>query len=237
MMLITFIMGHTITFSNDTVVGVFDAIRHSPKPKTVSPHTSPRLATQQLKFFFCVLRNQMYENVLNWQQQTLHSSGKKEATWLPAFCVMLGFAMVLEEVQRTIYIQADSKSYKGEMSFEQANIEAFNACERIDNRFKLLVGLFQCKYRDRKWDMGSFGRGTPEFNTAAENIFCNQVYRLLLEKRKFHGDVTLSSGTSLNVSSAGDHLSNRENVPLGAENQCRYTSRLVARFLLPFLNL
>lgn len=217
MMLVTFIMGHTLTFSDETVFGVIDAIRHSPKPQIINPHTSPRLATQQLKFFFCVLRNHIYENILNWQQQTLHSSNRKELTWLPAFCVMLGFAMVLEEIQRTIYIQADSKSHKGQMSLDQANTEAFNACERIDNRFKLLIGLFQCKYRDRKWDIGSFGRGTPAFNTIAEHHFCSQVYHLLREKR--------------------DHLLSRRDVPLGPDYQCQYTSRLVARFLLPFLDL
>jgi hypothetical protein len=35
----------------------------------------------------------------------------------------------------------------------------------------------------------------------------------------------------------GEHLLSRKDVPLHQDNQCKYTSRLVARFLLPFLNL
>jgi hypothetical protein len=185
MMMITYIMGHTLTISEDTKFGVLDSIRLSQKPQSIPPHTSPRLATRQLKFFFCVMRNQVYENILNWMQQTLHSSGKKEITWLPAFCVMLGFAMVLEEVQRTIHIQADAKAQKGEMPATEADMEAINACQRIDERFQLLVGLYQCKYRDRRWgENGTFGPSTPEFRTQSEVNFLQPLYMLLQEKRK-----------------------------------------------------
>lgn len=39
------------------------------------------------------------------------------------------------------------------------------------------------------------------------------------------------------IFSTEDHLRSRESVPLGPEFQCKYTTRLVAKFLLPFLNL
>ncbi|KAK5113918.1 hypothetical protein LTR85_010451 [Meristemomyces frigidus] len=187
MMIITYIMGHTLTIEENTAYGVLSAIRHSQKPNHIPQHTSPRLANRQLKFFFCVLRNQVYMNILNWQQQTLHSSKPpKEQTWLPAFCVMLGFAMVLEEVQRTIHIQADAKAQKNEMTTGQAETEAINACARIDERFGLLVGLFQCKYRDRKWSAnGSFGNQTPQLHgEECERNFLSQLHRLLRDKRK-----------------------------------------------------
>ncbi|GAB1731809.1 hypothetical protein NU195Hw_g7249t1 [Hortaea werneckii] len=217
MMLITYIMGHALTIEENTAWGVVSAIRHSPRPDQIPPHTSPKLANRQLKFFFCILRNKVYGDILNWQQQTLHSSGKKEETWLSAFCVMLGFAMVLEEVQRTIYLQADAKAMKGEVPRAQANFEAYNACERIDKRFDLLVGLFQCKYRDKKWSTGSFGRQTPELYYLHQRKFCEKLLGLLWEKK--------------------EHLESRRDVPLSFETQCRFTSRLVARFLLPFLGL
>ena len=93
--------------------------------------------------------------------------------------------MVLEEVQRTIQIQADAEATKGEATWEQANIEASNACERIDDRFKLLIGLFQCKYRDKKWsDNGSFGPQTPSFNDGVANEFLRNVRQLLEENSK-----------------------------------------------------
>ena len=184
MMTITYIMGHTLTIVEETLPSVLDAVRYSAKGQT-QPFISPRLANRQLTFYFAVLRTNIYEKIPKWQQQTLHTSGRKEDTWLLSCCAMLGFAMVLEEVQRTILIQADAKAAKGEMLWDQANTEARNACERIDDRFKLLVGLFQCKYRDKKWnDKGSFGPQTPSFNDVVSHEFLHNVRQLLEDKSK-----------------------------------------------------
>ena len=185
MTIITYIMGHTLTILEDTLPSVLKSVKHSPRGQRL-PHTSPRLANRQLKFFFAVLRTNIYEKILKWQQQTWHTSVKKEPTWLPSFCAMLGFAMVLEEVQRTIQIQADAKAVKNEMPFDHAMSEASNACERIDERFTFLVGLFQCKYRDKKWgDNGSFGPQTPEFKDQPTKDFLRELRQLTEEKRKF----------------------------------------------------
>ncbi|KAK4500068.1 hypothetical protein PRZ48_008254 [Zasmidium cellare] len=218
MLIITYIMGHTLTIVEETLPTVISHVRHSNRPDHCTKYTSPRLANRQLKFFFAVLRNNIYEKILKWQQQTLHTAGKKEETWLQTFCVMLGFAMVLEEVQRLIQIQADASVRKEEMMYDDAQRQAYNACERIDERYKLLIGLFQCKYRDRKWgERGSFGNGTPELKEPAQKDFLRSLRSLVLQRY--------------------DHLKSRENVPFGTETQCLYTTRLTARFLLPFLNL
>ncbi|EME80086.1 uncharacterized protein MYCFIDRAFT_204448 [Pseudocercospora fijiensis CIRAD86] len=220
MMVITWIMGHTLTITEDTLRPVINNVRHSRKPNDyeLQEFTSPRLANRQLKFFFGVLRNQMYEKLLKWLQQTLHTAGKKEQTWLQSFCVILGFAMVLEEIQRTIQCHADALIVRSEATPEQAETQAFNSCKGIDDRFKLLVGLFQCKYRDKKWgEYGSFGNGTPELKEPIAHEFCS-ILRNMVEYKQ-------------------GHLRSRENVPFSLENQCRYTTRLTARFLLPFLDL
>lgn len=184
MLLITYIMGHTLTISEETVPTVIANVRHSHKPNNYNQkYTSPRLANRQLKFFFAVLRNGIYEKLLKWQQQTLHTAGKKDSTWLPAFCVTLGFAMVLEEVQHTLYIQADASVARNDMTREDADQQASNACERIDARFKLLIGLFQCKYRDKKWgDNGSFGPGTPEVRDPASRMFLRELRGTVVER-------------------------------------------------------
>lgn len=180
-------MGHTLTISEDTIPTVIANIRHSRKPSSYDQKfTSPKLANRQLKFFFAVLRNGIYEKLLKWQQQTLHTAGKKDQTWLPAFCVTLGFAMVLEELQHTLFIQADSSVSRGEMTAKDAYTVANNACERTDARFRLLVGLFQCKYRDKKWgDNGSFGPGTPEVKDYDSQVFLAELREMIIERCKW----------------------------------------------------
>lgn len=99
---------------------------------------------------------------------------------------MLTFAMVLEEIQRTLYLQADAKVEKGEMEGPRAETEAKRACERIDERFGMLVGLFQCKFRDRRWgSSGSFGNQTPEIRGRSGHEFCRGVLGLVREKGLF----------------------------------------------------
>ena len=83
-------------------------------------------------------------------------------------------------------IQADAKARKRECSYDGSQQEARNACERIDERFALLVGLFQCKYRDKKWlREGSFGPQTPRLRCPVAHEFCQELRGLLMEKRKF----------------------------------------------------
>ncbi|KAF7185484.1 Satratoxin biosynthesis SC3 cluster transcription factor SAT20 [Pseudocercospora fuligena] len=220
MMVITWIMGHTLTITEDTLRPVINNVRHSRTPNDyeLQDFHSPRLANRQLKFFFGVLRNQIYEKLLKWLQQTLHTAGKKEQTWLQSFCVILGFAMVLEEIQRTLHCHADASIVRNEATPEQAEVQAVNSCKTIDDRFKLLIGLFQCKYRDKKWgEYGSFGNGTPELKEPIARDFCSTLRNLVEYKQ--------------------GHLRSRENVPFSHDNQCLYTTRLTARFLLPFLDL
>lgn len=236
MLIITYIMGHTLTITQETLPMVHSHLRSGYKPTNLATHTSPRLANRQLKFFFHVLRNQIYEDILKWQQATLHTSGGKNTTWLSTFVVMLAFAMVLEEAQRTMQIQADAKWRKRECSYDEAQQEASNACERIDARFALLIGLFQCKYRDKKWVRGgSFGPQTPRLRDPVEHNFCSQLRELLDERRKSNADTIPVS--PLLTKTLEMHLRSRKDVPFSSQTQCQYTTRLVARFLLPFLDL
>lgn len=185
MIIVTYIMGHTLTIPDPYLQEVIDHVKFTPSKPWCS-HTSPRLANRQLKFYFGVLRWQMYDEILKSLQQVLRYSTQKDENWLFSFCAILGLAMVLEEVQRTIWIQADAKIVKNEAPYYLAITEAQNACQRIDDRFDLLVKLFQLKYRDRKWgENGSFGAGTPQFEDREQQIFCADVWSILNEGRKF----------------------------------------------------
>lgn len=184
MMLITYIMGHTITIVEETSDDVLSNILYSDKPGYLPAHTSPRLANRQLKFFFAILRAKIYDKILNWQQQTLHTGRDKDGSWLSSFCATLGLAMVLEEVQLTLQIQAHAKFVKHEMNYDEAMTEASNACKRIDDGFGFIVSLFRSKYRSKKWTVGSFGTQMPSLTEPAQVEFCQQVRELLDEKGK-----------------------------------------------------
>lgn len=94
---------------------------------------------------------------------------------------MLGLAMVLEEIQRTIQIQADAKIQKGEMPQMEAIHEACDACRSIDGRYDLLDRIFRWKYPQKKPELGSFGPGTPKFEDEAEQKFLTRLRRMLEE--------------------------------------------------------
>lgn len=196
MLIVTYIMGHTLTIAEDTLPTVLASVRYTPRQSQPEQHTSPRLANRQLKHYFSSLRHNTYLKVLHRQQQTFHDSKKKEAHWLVSFCAMLGLAMVLEEIQITIQIQADAKWIKGEMPQKAANAEALSHCQRIDGKFEKLVFYFQKKYRDRKWgEDGSFGHGTPNYRTVAESRFLANTYGMLLQRRTYHSPLALKDWT------------------------------------------
>lgn len=185
MIVVTYVMGHTLTIPDPYLQDVIDHVQFTPSKPWCS-HTSPRLANRQLKFYFGVLRCRMYDEILMSLQKVLRCSILTEENWLCAFCAILGLAMGLEEVQRAIWIQADAKIVKNEAPYHSAIMEARNACQRIDDRFDLLIKVFHLKYRHRNWgENGSFGVSTPQFEATEQREFCRGVWSVLNEDRKF----------------------------------------------------
>jgi hypothetical protein len=185
--LLTYLMGHSLTITEDTLDAVIRAVRMSPRPTQhlQSAFTSPRLASRQFKFFFSIMREKQLIDLLNWLQQTLHSSVNKARTWASAFVAILGLAICFEESQRLFWVIADSKLQHNQgTSPGQAHTEAFNACTRLDEHFRLLVALFQFKYRSKQWSTGSFGPGTPHLSDDVSHAFLTELRNLLLEKGK-----------------------------------------------------
>lgn len=191
MLVLTHIMGHTLTFVDDVC------------PRYGRPsqeHTSPKLANRQLKFYFAVLREEIYKDLLRYGQNTLRAN--KDVTWLPMFLVMLGFGMMLEEIQGVLAIQAVGKSSRKKHTWEKAQEEAMRACERIDDRYNLLVSLFQHKYRSERWGTGSFGPGCPDVDSAAVP-FCRELRRQVELKRR-SSELVASADISRTTSQSKD---------------------------------
>ncbi|KAK5710291.1 hypothetical protein LTR17_018997 [Elasticomyces elasticus] len=213
MIILTHIMGRTLTITEHTVSGILDAVTMSPKPVSedvAATHVSPRLANRQLKLLFSYLRRRSFYECLGWLQQTL-CSADGETSWLPGFYSILCFAIVLEETQQSTYIGADFRSREDGVDIEDERRFASEECEQIDSRFRLMVALFRFKYRDYRWD-----NGIPELQDPHAREFVSKIKVLLFEKRLY--------------------LESRRYLALSSRTQCSPTSRLVARFLLPFLH-
>jgi hypothetical protein len=101
---------------------------------------------------------------------------------------MLGFAMVLEEIQHTLYIQAHASASNGNASSTEAEWQCGDLCRRIDERFALLTGVHQAKYRSMKKfkDSGSFGPGTPNLTDDVSRTFVHKVRQLAKSRCKWH---------------------------------------------------
>lgn len=245
MLILTYIMGHTMTIVEDTLPDVLRRVPSQPPScsKEALPwakgykHISPRLTNRQLKFHFCGLRQAIYADLLKDMQIMMASSTPKDETWLPVFCTMLGFAMVLEEVQCSLQIQADALTRDKPGDVEEAQNKARRASESIDENFGLMIQLFQRKYRDRGWvTPGPLANQTPQVQYNAEQNFLQQLRTLVEKRSESFSDDTCLAFFMLTLC-AGQYLEYRSKVKLGHEYQCFYTSRLVSKFLLPFLSL
>jgi hypothetical protein len=186
MLLVTYIMAHVLTIKRSTIEGVMRSMQHAEMPENFQgiKHISPRLANQQFKCHFSRIRAKLCLDLLNKFQAILSkfSGDAKESTWMRSFCLMLGFAMVLEEIQHTLYIQAHASMIK-DPAAEQRFIES---CKRMDERFALLTLIHQTRYRSRErfTEGGSFGPGTPNLQDAASHIFADKVRQLARSRCK-----------------------------------------------------
>lgn len=184
MIIITYVMGHTLTIPVDERDRIVSNLRQRAALNEYHKFTSPRIANMQLKYFFATIRNQMYEKTLQRLDQLLRASRPKGQTWMQSFCIMLGLAMVGEECQRLLHIQADARVRRQEENFFTANETACCACTHIDERFNFLTDLYQCKYRKRGRGEARFEDHLSDLNTSAEREFVDNMQNLVDQKRK-----------------------------------------------------
>jgi len=77
----------------------------------------------------------------------LRTGGDKAKTWMAAFCIIVGLAMVLEECQILLQLRCDARVRRGQIDTAGAERWAIEECRSIDEGFRFLVSLFHCKYR------------------------------------------------------------------------------------------
>ncbi|KAF2200750.1 hypothetical protein GQ43DRAFT_463734 [Delitschia confertaspora ATCC 74209] len=216
LLVVTFIMGHTLTLAEESKHFTLSRMHSYTSPADYIPNfTSSRMTTRQLKYFFQRIHTSILKTLLNKLQQTLKSS-KGCDKWAIAFIIVLGLAMASEEQQKTVHLVMETNAHSGELRVEEARRRAEDACKEIDRQFRFVMMVFRWKYMrkvnpirdaDLEWEGESgFGGGFGGW--------VREVAGLVRENNVF--------------------LSTRQFVDISHDNQIKYTSRLVGRFLLSF---
>jgi hypothetical protein len=217
LIVVTFIMSHTLTIAEETKVATLSRMHSYGGPNSyVENYTSPRMTNRQLKYFFSRLQRSIQANVLNKLQQILKSS-KGCDRWLAAFVAVLGMCMALEDQQKTIHLVMSTKAQTEGIDPRDAQDQADVTCREIDQRIHFVQQIFRWKYNRKCNPMRDADLDWEKevgFGDASSVNFVRQTAQLVKE----------------NI----DFLQQRQAVSISPANQTKYTSRLVAQFLLSF---
>ncbi|KAK3080797.1 hypothetical protein LTS18_013006 [Coniosporium uncinatum] len=209
-----YIMARTATIADEDREATLRQLRSYRGGLYDEGNCSPRMANRQLKYLFLKLETDILTEVLKRLQQILRSS-KGGNKWTSAFVAILGLAMVHEDTQRMVHVHSDSQWKRGHVGQGEAQRRAEEACRTIDERFGFVMTLFRWKY-NRTFNPLRDLEDAKTLGCLGERVggFVKDVHALIMEKH--------------------DYLMLRQHVPIATENPSRYTSRLVARFLLSF---
>ncbi|KAL8855525.1 MAG: hypothetical protein Q9178_007845 [Gyalolechia marmorata] len=143
LVVLTFIMTHSLTFDEDTRDSVYRQLMNPPREK-FGRHTCARLLNKQIKFLLLTLYKDTLKGVLSRVQETLRSSSKK-SLWAPLFASMVILAMTIETLQVTVRCKEETD--KQENMINQDDRTADGAIALMDKRFDMLRRLFHQGYR------------------------------------------------------------------------------------------
>lgn len=217
LVVVTYIMSHTLTIAEETKVATLSRMRsYGGHNSYVDNYTSPRMTNRQLKYFFSRLQRSIQAAVLNKLQQIFKSS-KGCDRWLAAFVAVLGMCMALEDQQKTIHLVMETKARTEGIDQRDAQGQADIANREIDTRMHFIQQIFRWKY-NRKCnplrDAEHAWEKEAGFGDASSVNFVRQVVQLVKDN--------------------SDYLQQRQQVSISPANQTKYTARLVAQFLLSF---
>ncbi|KAI8935748.1 hypothetical protein NX059_007268 [Plenodomus lindquistii] len=217
LIVVTYIMSHTLTIAEESKFGVLSRMHSYAGPHSYSDkYTSPRMTNRQLKYFFCRLQRSIQAAVLNKLQQIFKSS-KGCDKWLAAFVAVLGMCMALEDQQKTVHQVMQTRATTDGLDPRDAQDQADIANREIDARMHFVQQIFRWKYNrkcnpisdpERAWEKEA------GFGDASSANFVRQVVQLVKD----------------NI----DYLQKRQHVSISHINQANYTARLVGQFLLSF---
>ncbi|KAL9633462.1 MAG: hypothetical protein Q9204_003383 [Flavoplaca sp. TL-2023a] len=143
LVLLTFIMTHSLTIVEDTKEFVYKQLRNKPK-NPFGNHTCARLLNKQIKYLLSTLHEDVLRDVLNRVQDTLRHSKRKDL-WAPLFASIVILAMTIESLEVTVRCKAETDKQEG--TIDQDDRKADEEIARMDDRFDLLRRLFHQGYR------------------------------------------------------------------------------------------
>lgn len=143
LVLLTFLMNHSLTLVEDTKDFVYMQLKKKPK-HPFGHYTSARWLNKQIKFLLFELHRQVMKEVLNKFQDALRVSIRKDL-WAPLFSAIVILAMTTGALQVTIRCKEETDKQEG--TIEQDDRTANKEIGEIDERFDLLKNLFHQAFR------------------------------------------------------------------------------------------
>ena len=231
LIVVTFIMSHTLTIAPETKYAILSRM-HSFNGQNES-YTSPRMTNRQLKYFFSRVQRSIQTSLLNKLQQVFKSS-KGCDKWLAAFITIVGMCMALEDQQKTIHLVQTTRSSSEGVDVRDAQAHADHANRDIDSQMHFIQQIFRWKYNrkhnpllnpDLDWEK------EVGFGDASSVNFVRQVAQLVKENSKCIS--SKQDEQDANFTTA-DYLQQRLAVSISSDNQTKYSSRIVGKFLMSF---
>ena len=189
LIVITYIMTHSLTLIEDTRSEIFSMLMNPPDTP-YEPLTSPRWLNKELKFLMSRLHTDLLKNVLELIHKTLRDCRDKKSLWAVAFIGLLTLSMVTESMQHSIRCKEETDKEMHVIPREDTTAELY--LSRMDEKLDLLVRIFQKKYGIRE---NKEGKQKTEFNPVRDlsdralldqpaRRLAGDVDRILMEYRK-----------------------------------------------------
>ena len=141
--------------------------------------------------------------------------------------------MSFELVQRLVHTVVDAEAAMGKYSTREADDRAETACRLIDDYFGFVRNLFRWKYHRGFNPLKEFEQENVKEVLGVKGVeFVKGIVALIMEKRKYFGRLVHETVRADGI--AEEFLLPRQEVSISTQSYHKYTSRLVARFLLPF---
>ena len=159
--LLDYMMSHAITIVQEEKYSIWKQLTY--RSDMSDNHTCPRLLNKQMKFLLSTLYKDLFSRILQRVQNMLLASRKD--TWTQSFAVLLILAIVSGSLQTMIRCKEHSNMSAG-LTFD--GIDATNAIQDIEDRFKFLTQLLHIKYNKRGMQYGN-----PLFNKCVRDDLGN----------------------------------------------------------------